>query len=203
MQKYLIRLITLIFIFMLSIPIASSTQAASGNQGYAIYRDGVFFGLDWHSGIMVEPTRTNSKPVVHAPGTGSSVKADSWTNYMNGNSFVGVYRPKTSPSSGQRDLFVGLARSLGTQNISYNLAYQIYYNTSTTGTWVAVSDISSMRCDGVVEYVYEWYGFRVYGSNAYWDITKNDYWVRNHHSGNAVTPKIQSGYLTRISTSLP
>lgn len=96
-----------------------------------------------------------------------------------------------------------MGRKLRTENISYNLAYQVYYNTSTTGYWVWPEDISSMRCDGVVEYIFEWYGFRVYGSDSKWDVTRNDYWIRNHHSGGAVTPETQVNYLNLVTSSVP
>lgn len=34
-----------------------------------------------------------------------------------------------------------------------------------------------MRCDGVVEYIYEWYSYRVFGNDTQWDVTKNDIWI--------------------------
>lgn len=32
-----------------------SAAAASGNQGYAVYRDGVAGGLFWHAALMDDP----------------------------------------------------------------------------------------------------------------------------------------------------
>jgi hypothetical protein len=34
---------------------AVTASAATGVQGYAIYRDGAIGGLDWHAGLMDEP----------------------------------------------------------------------------------------------------------------------------------------------------
>ncbi|WP_010096351.1 hypothetical protein [Ornithinibacillus scapharcae] len=204
MYKKFVKLIISILTIMLCISFTfTPIDAAVGKQGYAVYRDGVFFGLDWHAGMMVQGTRTNYKPVAHAPGTGSQVKADDWSKFMDGNNFKGVYRPNKSPTSAARDLFVATARSLGPENISYNLAYQMYYDTGTAGSYVSANEISSMRCDGVVEFVYEFHNYRVYGSNTYWDITKNSFWGRDHHSGTAITPKKQVNYLTKVSSSQP
>ncbi|MHB8170196.1 MAG: hypothetical protein ACYDG6_01435 [Thermincolia bacterium] len=192
---------------------STSSEAATGYQGYAIYRDGVFFNANWHAGMMDEPYSTDTLPVVHHPGSGGTapyVKWDSWANFLDGKNFKGVYRPKTTPSgtigapsSSDRDLFVSMGRKLTTEAIEYNLAYQVYYDIGTSGVWVDASDITSMRCDGVVEYIYEWYGFRVYGSDTYWDVTSVSYWGRDHHSGTAITPEKQPGYLTLVTTSVP
>ena len=141
-------------------------------------------------------------PVLHHPGTGY-VKWDTWDNFLGGKNFKGVRKPNGTVTSSDRDLFVAMGRVLRTENISYNLAYQVYYNTSTAGYWVDPEDISSMRCDGVVEYIYEWYGFRVYGSDDKWDVTRNDYWVREHHSGGSVTPETQVNYLSLVTTEVP
>lgn len=183
---------------------AAPAFAASGNQGYAVYRDGVFYNYTWHAALMDDPHwNTTSLPIVHAPGSGN-VKWDSWKNFLGGRTYMGTYRPKTAPSSGSRDNFVYMGRRLKDEQIPYSLLYQVEYNTSTAGTWVDPNEVTKMRCDGVVEYVYEWYGFRVYGSNTYWDVTKSGYWNRDAHSGTAVTPKSQAqSYLTKVTSSLP
>lgn len=185
----------------------SPAYAATGNQGYAVYRDGVTVVTvaDWHGAIMSLPHwNTGSLPVIHARGTGQWVQYGTWSEFMNGKTYQGTYRPKVAPTSAQRDSFLSMARRLVDENISYNLGYQVYYNSSTAGTWVDPSEITSMRCDGVVEYIYEWSGFRVYGSNTYWDVTKASVSARESHSGTAVTPKKQAQtYLTKVTSSLP
>jgi hypothetical protein len=183
---------------------ATPAEAATGNQGYAVYRDGVFFGYTWHSAFLDDPHwNTTSSPVIHQAGSGYVTWA-SWSSFLGGKNYVGTYRPKTAATSANRDNFQYMARLLRNEQIGYNVAYQVYYDTSTVGTWVDASEVSSMRCDGVVEYVYEWYGFRVYGSDTRWDVTKGDYWNRDAHGGAAVTPKSQAqSYLTLVTTSLP
>jgi hypothetical protein len=204
MKTILKKMIFFIFFSLFSlVMINAHAYAASGFQGYAIYRDGVFFNYTWHAGMMDGPYYDSYLPVLHAPGSGSYVKWDTWNNFMKGNNFKGVYRPKRQPSSSERDRFVALGRKLRSEHIPYTLIYQVNYNTKTSGTWVDAEEITQMRCDGVVEYIYEWYGFRVYGHDQYWDVTKNSAINRDHHSLNLVTPKSQTGYLSKVQSGVP
>ncbi|MGD7052942.1 hypothetical protein [Sutcliffiella horikoshii] len=188
-------------VFLISITFfVQNTNAATGYEGYAVYRDGSTPNYDWHAGLMDEPYNTNYLPVLHHSGNGY-VKWDSWSGFLNGESFKGVYRPKGAPTSSQRDAFVAMGRNLRSENIPYNLIYQVYYDRDTTGKYVYASDITSIRCDGVVEYVYEFYYFRVHGSNSdNWDVSVNDYWIRDHHSYPAVTPKKQISNMVFVSS---
>lgn len=189
--------ITVILLLLISIPY-NSVNAATGNEGYAVYRDGVAAGLTWHAAIMDQRyPSTTTLPVVQATA-GNTVKAATWASFLNGNTFVGVYRPNSAPSSYYRDLFKAMGRVLADEQISYNVAYQVYYNTSTSGPWVDPAEISSMRCDGVVEYIYEYYGFRVAGNDDSWDVSKVALSNMNIHSGGYINPKSQTSYLTKL-----
>lgn len=178
--------------------------AVTGSQGYAVYRDGVFGNYTWHAAIMSLPHwNTGSLPIIHHPGTGW-VGYGTWSEFKSGKVYQGAYRPKATPTSANRDSFLSMARRLVDERIPYNVLYQAYYNTSTAGTWVDPGEITSMRCDGVIEYIYEWYGFRVYGKATQWDVTKASSAIREHHSGSLITPKSQAqSYLTKVTSSLP
>lgn len=188
-----------------ALALAAPAHAATGNQGYAVYRDGVLGNYSWHAAIMSLPHwNTASLPVIHHAGTGKWVQYGTWREFMAGKVYQGVYRPKTAPASANRDSFLYMARRLVDEQVPYTLLYQVNYNTLTAGTWVDPGEITSMRCDGVIEYIYEWYGFRVYGTDALWDVTRASWPGREHHSGNLVTPKSQAqSYLTKITSSLP
>lgn len=74
------------------------------------------------------------------------------------------------------------------------------YSTYASSAWKGYA----VYRDGVVEYVYEWYGYRVGGPDGKWDITRNlvdNYW---EHSGFFITPRKQNqGLLTFVSSSEP
>ncbi|MNW26931.1 hypothetical protein D3C74_37140 [compost metagenome] len=177
-----------------------------------ILRDSAFFAVseigsqnaitkiieDWHAGLWDEPSSTSVLPIMHAPGPGSVLQWDSWEDFLNGNNFMGTYKPNKFASSSMRDAFVAMGRNLRTEKVPYNLAYQVYYNHSSASNYVHYDEITSMRCDGVVEYIYEWYSYRVYGNDSRWDVTKNDVLNREQHSGTAITPKKQVNYLVEI-----
>ena len=47
---------------------------------------------------------------------------------MGSGNFMGLFRPKVLPNSAQRSLFVSMARKLASEQISYNIAYQLWYD---------------------------------------------------------------------------
>ena len=185
----------------------TNVNASTGLEGFAVYRDGVGqigLNLTYHAAIMDEATSlTTPRPIVHAMGPGYNVDYGTWNEFMGTGQFIGVYRPIPDPAPYDRDIFKGLGRELKGEDIPYTLYDQIYYNTSTAGTWVAPSEITMMRCDGVIEWIYEWCEFRVYGSDANWDIAKNSTTIRAAHSGVNVTPKSQTNYLVLFQHSVP
>ena len=216
MKKILGMFIAIISIFaMFTVPVS----AAKGYEGYAIYRDGAFkipvvlpSGFDWHAGLLDEPSTSYYKPVTHISGPSPFViKYDSWSNFIDGNTSKGVYKPKSGVTSAQRDLVKSMGRRLISENISYNAVVQVDWYTSCLGNWVFPDDIASVRCDGVVEYAYEYYGIKIYGSDStafsekpHWDVTWGNVINWDHHSGTAITPKKQcQNYMTRVLSYAP
>lgn len=182
----------------------SPANAATGWQGYAVYRDGVAGVLEWHSAIMDKATKNDVYPVVHAVGYGTNVQFDSWSNFMSNKGFMGVYRPSsTSMTSAKRDAVTATARRLAADFIGYTASGQMDYNASNNPqgkTTVQVSDIVNMRCDGVVEYSYEFNGVKVYGTSLNWDISKWSVENYKHHCNTNITPSIQATqYMTVVA----
>lgn len=180
----------------------TNVYAASGYQGYAVYRNGVWISgnnLLWHAAIMDDAyIGDSSVPIIHTPGSAGTMFG-SWSGFLNGNTFQGVYAPLGGPSSEKRDLFRATARNIAWRHIPYSLVYQVDYDLNSVGTYVDVNEITGMRCDGVVEYTYEWNNFNVYAS----DVSVADANIKNSHSGAAINPKSQTSYLTKISSSEP
>ena len=200
-------------VFVMSLLIASTlampVYAASGNQGYAIYRDGVqnLGNLVWHAGFMDDPTSTaTSWPVLHmAVQTDGETRIgwDSWSHFLYGKNFKGVFKPKGGITSSQRDDVVTLSRSLLTEDIGYTFVQQVQYSAGDQ-YWVWPKDITNMRCDGLVEYCYEWFGHRIIGADEVWDITRNNHQNWSAHSYTpAVQPKTQSEAMTLVQSSTP
>jgi len=179
-------------------------HAASPNVGDAVYRDGVVWGLEWHAAIMDDPHyNTTTLPVIQQGGSGY-VKWESWAGFLGGKTYQGYYRPKGTITEAMRDNFRFMARKLKDDQIQYNVIYQVYYAPKTGAVWVMPADVESMRCDGVVEYVYEWYGFRVFGeTNSTWDVTRSDWLTREQHTFPNIGPKKQASLLTRVGSGLP
>ncbi|MPM96390.1 hypothetical protein SDC9_143553 [bioreactor metagenome] len=96
------------------------------------------------------------------------------------------------------------AEMLVNDNISYSILRQMSINESglTIGTKISANRIMYMRCDGVIEYCYEYYGFRVYGNDTYWDLSTFGLLTISHHSYNDINPETQATYyLTQVLDS--
>lgn len=180
----------------------TEANAAGTWKGYAVYRDGVVMNVNDHAALMDENNIGLYKPIIHGVGYGKTVQWGTWSEFLDGKNYLGLYRPKNCTiTSTLANSFISKAREL--RGISYNVLDQIVYSAG-SNTWVKPENISHLRCDGVVEYTYEWYGYRVGGPDGEWDITRNltaNYW---EHSGFFITPRKQhENLLTFVSSSVP
>lgn len=180
-----------------------------GYKGYAVYRDlaGVMGVVsdDWHSGLMDEPYAANNKSVIHVSGLGNSV-VDwiDWNDFIGNKTYHGVYRPRQEMSDYDRIQVVNLARELRTKDIGYILSNQMRATIWPDATWIYPNDIVDLRCDGLVEYCFEYYGFRIYGDDSRWDISRSSTENLAHHNLGSVTPKNQAqNYMVRITADIP
>lgn len=199
-RKILKLLLVMILLFS-----STTIVFATGYRGYAIHRDGAFFNTTWHAGMMDENYSDSFLPVLHINSLDGGVQWDTWDNFINDNTFMGVYEPKGGISESSRDLVYGMGRLLRTESIVYTPFSQIDYLPAVfSQTRVFTHNIGLIRCDGVVEYVYEWYGYRIYGNDKYWDITQATWDHLIHHSLAAVTPKKQAqDYMQLVRNSPP
>jgi hypothetical protein len=205
MKKLIYILIITVSIFSISILSIDAVADTSGYEGYAIYRDGVAFGIEWHAGLMNQPSSTyENNTIIHTDG--HNTKYGTWLDFVGSNGFKGVYKPKAGLSNVERGYALTTGRALASENIPYNVRYQLNYSSDLYGKWVRTYEITSMRCDGLVEYAYEWNDIRVYGSieNNLWNISWGDEEIWKHHSYFNITPKSQaSNYMTLILSSRP
>lgn len=201
-KRPLTFVITILFTFFT----CSSVFAATGYQGMACFRDGVMGGLQWHAGLYYQPNANYSWPIVHIGGDGDIVSRCDLATFNDGNTFKGVYY-KSGVTSSKLDSIRYLADELASDyTIGYPyLAFNMLEHSASSG-YIYPYHINTLRCDGVVEYCYEYYGVKLqtyYDYNTstdHWDISEVDdcEW---HTAGNGMSPVNQAGLMTRKSTS--
>ncbi len=213
MKKMLRIFSSIIVVALMAAVFVTPASAATGYQGYAIYRDGVqaWDGgpvINWHAGIMYDPyTSTSSIPLIHTPGKGY-VRFATWNDFMEGNhNFKGVYAPKGGIISADRDKVRNMSYKLATDQIPYHFWGQMFVDEAvfgTTQTRIEPRNITGMRCDGVVEYCYEYCNYKIYGGISTWNISKNDKECFNKHNHIGINPETQAGkYMILVTSSKP
>ena len=199
-KHVMINLLLFVFLF---IAVATRFNAIDVNaagdwKGYAVFRKGTYD----HAGIMYGKYISGYKPVIHAPGGDKVVRWDTWKRFKNGKDFICVSKPKNCNMNATiRNSFV--SKGLELRGIPYTKIDQIKYNAGNQ-QFVKPQYITNLRCDGVLEYIYEWYGYRVGGPDGCYDITINRWENMGAHSGFAITPRIQhQNLLTYVQGNEP
>lgn len=179
------------------LPLRQDTRA-SGFQGYAAYRDGVTtdtINLNWHGAIIAGPETSMSYYIfAQARGVGSTTELGSYLDFIGRGEPKGYYRPSsTSYSASQRDRVCDTAVDLAYERIPYVMTNPISYSMSSIASKkYPISDILAIRCDGFVEYAFEYNNIRIYGSDENWDISKPGVGPDLEHSGFQLTPRKQA-----------
>ncbi|WP_407312304.1 hypothetical protein [Desulfosporosinus sp. SB140] len=164
MSKLLILLITLLMCFN-----ALPVFAANGSNGDAVYRDGVYLIYD-HAAILKYGS-DGSNMVIETVGNGP-VTYDNWTTFLGGHNYLGAfYNPSYQPASS----ILATAASLeAVPGLQYSWQGQMYVD-STAGSLITPEHITTLRCDGLVEYCYEYNNSRIWGcasaADSNWDIS--------------------------------
>ena len=185
--------------------IASSAKSPLyGKEGFAVYRDGVtLFELynvfnEWHTGILIEDPgpSINSRIVYHSPGPSQSSQNGTWSQFLAGHSYKG---DGCFAFANPNYYYYIIGKSVELGNIpyvSYPCNPQLTTKSSSyvTNYQIKPTDIATLRCDGLVEYVFEFYGFGLCVSGSYQDITKwqgNGLNISSHTFTNGVKPSMQ------------
>lgn len=175
------------------------TRAASSSNwdGYAVYRDGVTSAgieINWHAGIVVSSSGnyTTIEEIAHHSGEGATSFA-SYSEFLNGNSFMGGYRKTTSTST--RNKIVATSKEMVEEAISYTLFSLITHNASSSDIEIGISNLQNVRCDGFVEYAYESNGQIIRGGNisTYYGAESD-----NAMSRTVYFPKHQAESMTKL-----
>ena len=178
-------------------------------RGYAVYRDGVLGSLNHHAALMHYNSITggssyssypNANDVIQASGPSYTVDKESWSTFLDGHSFVAACKPVTCSMSNS-DIVHFIYKGTTLIGTAYVFVRQITYNQLYDNSIVEPSRITALRCDGVIEYVYEYYGYKVGGASNNWNITIDNSSNYAAHNLYNITPKIQNeSLLTRVTT---
>lgn len=180
--------------------INSASVRATGNQGYAVYRNGAGMNVDEHAGLAIASYTTN--PCVIEMASTQQMRKSTWSQFTNGKTYYGVYKPSGGISSAGRDLTIAAANALYNADPNYVLFAQLGYPASLFGNpRLYAYQVVATRCDGVVEFSYEYNNYKVYGTNSYWNIS-----IPSSNSISMHTfplPSTQRAAMTLVTTSRP
>lgn len=196
-KKYRLLLI-MALCAILAVTFLFNSFAAVNAKGFSIYRQGNVPNPSGHAGLVRSNNVSASQAIIHVLSGGNSlVRKTSLNTFIDNQDLYGYYVSKTLKDLNDADRtnklssVISRAETLATisnDDLVYNLVYQVWYSKdSNSNGRVDTNEITSMRCDGLVEYCYEYYGLSVYGG----DISKFDTSIRNNHCAPNVTPKQQ------------
>ena len=189
----------LVLCFVLVGILVVDSFAAANVKGFSVYRQGNFPNPSGHAGLVNKESVEDNDSIIHIISGDADhlIRKTSLAEFKDGQDFYGYYIPETLESLSASDRSIMLsrvisrARTLSVMNreaLGYNLINQVWYTTDANSNGrVDITEISSMRCDGLVEYCYEYNDFDVYGD----DISEFDFDIRDDHSAPNVTPKQQ------------
>ena len=161
-----------LFLIISIIVFANVTPAfATYHQGDAVYRDPAYQW--WHAAISETPNIQNPGDlVIQAGGLGTLVDTATWTTFLGNGTFVNPAQYKYGMTYDDSQKVLNMARYFAlSRDIPYTLYYLMEYN-GYSGSYIYRENVSKLRCDGLVEYCYEWYNFPVQTDvNGNWDIS--------------------------------
>ncbi len=190
---------SIVLCLLLSVILVTVCFAATNVRGFSVYRQGKFPNPSGHAGLVYSTNIDASNAIIHVAKDESDywIKKISLNSFIDTQDFYGYYVPKTLKNYSKTDQMnlrskvISKAHALSAideNSLSYNALYQVWYSKDSNKNGIVdVNEITSIRCDGLVEYCYEFYGLSVYGGN----ISKFDTSIRNAHSAPNVTPKQQ------------
>lgn len=156
--------------------------------------DGVPLG-QWHTGIVAHiygPEYTSSGNwIAQARGLNKTTGYNTFAEFMTNSAgetgnYIAERYISAMTSTDHYNIFY-TADDLATEGIPYTAVNLISVSLLAL-TNIAVSDISKIRCDGFVEYAYEYNNIQLQGS-TYWNIST--YLGAMNHDGLLMTPTTQ------------
>ncbi|SHK31313.1 hypothetical protein [Paramaledivibacter caminithermalis] len=190
----IIVFLSLIMIFCLNI----SNVFAYEFYGKPIYRDGVAV-IEWHAGLSAS---TDGTTILHADNYEDATRVTDYDGFMksSSNDFKGVYHKKEMDIYDYQEV-VETANRLVELKIPYDFYNPVGHNE--TSGYISPTEITGIRCDGFVEYSFEWNNFKVmkWGINgSIWDISEVE--DNKAHTWYNMSPKSQAAFLDYYASNL-
>lgn len=166
-------------------------KATPSYRGFAAFRDGVIV-VEWHAGVTTQPTQ-----FVHITRGGHPAIVD-LNGFRENERFMGYYRhPSYAAGATKYDQIYQTAIAISMYpSISYTALVPL--DATASSGKILPSAINKLRCDGLLEYSYEYNGVPVcsvyYNGATHWDISTVEGALAHNSLVNAITPKIQSSH---------
>lgn len=159
-MRKLTRLTIAALICLFSISIFATTALAADYDADARYREGSFltYGLQ-HAGL-----RRAGVGIYEIRGYLTTIQLSDWNTFLSGYTYIGAFINPTMTNTDRTNILSTAAAMDADPGISYT-AWNMLDTDPNPGTYVQVSEITDIRCDGVVEYAYEWNYVWVWGKS--------------------------------------
>ena len=206
MKKKLRASLGTLIAILLTVSLALNAFAAA--IGHAVYRDldsnNDFLRDQGHAGIVYQCSGSTPAIIIHHPGgfllESSHIEKVTFNEfkYPDSNTALNYYGSYYRPGATVYTQIVTLADTLcENYNITYvfNRQLSLKWSVNTIVDRIEPVDILSIRCDGLVEYCYEYHGIQLLGSSTHWNISNPDHYT-SHVGLLSHTPKAQRDLLT-------
>lgn len=134
------------------------------------------------------------------------VSIGNYSDFVNNNTFLGYYSPKTVMSDYKKEQVLSRATQLKSfsdaGDIIYTVIGQLSYSGYDTVNYynqgpkklIQPINVDQLRCDGFVEYCYEHENIRISGNDSNWNVSFAETENQNFHNSslNTISPKIQA-----------
>jgi hypothetical protein len=185
----------------LSLLTPSLLAHAANESSDAVYREGGFLNSLGHAGVY-----KGSGYVYHIAGPWHQVEVVPLTTFIDGKTFYGYFYNTSMDSYDRLNIQDTLWLLDQDPDITYTASGQLYHE-SNAGSYISVDEITDIRCDGVVEYSYEWNNIWVWGRSdtgtsngtpTHFDISNVSYTDEHNDLGEdepwiEVSPDVQRG----------
>lgn len=141
-----------------------------GDPGYS-ENSLTWAGLDWlgHTGLYAGLDQNHEKKIIEVDSLFFVVKQNNWSSMEGNSAFWGskTLNQQESLSFLERNAIINTAYNFIGADIGYPiLPTSDALRHTSLDTYVAPNQVTDLRCDGLIEYCYEWNKLEVWGKNA-------------------------------------